>query len=127
MQAQAAPPAGRACHLGCTGRLFSYLTVAFQQFAAKERSKQPQNSFASLKAHQGNPEEAADMQEERFIRKDEIIRITGLSLSTIHRLEHEGTFPRRRSLGRHAVGWRASEIADWLDSRPVAAGEQSRD
>jgi prophage regulatory protein len=67
------------------------------------------------------------MHEQRYIRKSEITRLTGLSLSTIYRLEQDGTFPRRRLLGRNAVGWLAREIVAWLDSRPAAAGGHTRD
>jgi prophage regulatory protein len=55
--------------------------------------------------------------EDRFIRPTEITLKTGLSLSTIWRLERDGVFPRRRSLGRKAVGWVKSEVDNWLQSR----------
>ena len=58
--------------------------------------------------------------EDRFIRATEITRKTGLSLSTIWRLEQDGDFPRRRSLGRKAVGWVNSEVDSWLQSREPA-------
>jgi prophage regulatory protein len=67
------------------------------------------------------------MQEQRYIRKSEITQLTGLSLSTIYRLEQDGSFPQRRLLGRNAVGWLAREVVAWLDSRPVAARGLSRD
>jgi len=56
---------------------------------------------------------------DRYIRSDELTRMTGLSLSTIWRLEQDETFPRRRSLGLSAVGWLESEINNWLTSRPI--------
>ena len=55
--------------------------------------------------------------QDRVIRGTEIIHKTGLSLSTIWRLERDGTFPRRRSLGPQAIGWLESEVNDWLQSR----------
>ena len=55
-----------------------------------------------------------------ILRKSEVISLTGLSPSTIERLERDGTFPRRRQLGPHAVGWLASELDEWAKSLPVA-------
>lgn len=55
----------------------------------------------------------------RYIRSDELTHMTGLSLSTIYRFEQNGGFPRRRVLGPNSVGWLASEINDWLTSRPI--------
>ena len=57
--------------------------------------------------------------QDRYVRAVEIARRTGLSLSTIYRLEQNGGFPRRRALGPNSVGWLASEINDWLTSRPI--------
>jgi prophage regulatory protein len=48
-----------------------------------------------------------------FIRRAQIKQITGLSPSTIWRLEAEGVFPKRRKIG-HCVGWVYSEIESFL-------------
>ena len=34
---------------------------------------------------------------------------------------HAGTFPKPVQLGERAVGWRLSEIDDWLDTRKRAS------
>ena len=47
---------------------------------------------------------------------------TGLSRSTIYKLEAEGKFPKRIKLGERAVGWRTSDIDAWIESRTSAAG-----
>lgn len=61
--------------------------------------------------------------QDRYIRAAELIRMTGLSPSTIWRLEQEGEFPRRRKIGSSAIGWLESEIDDWLKTRePVSEG-----
>ncbi len=54
---------------------------------------------------------------ERILRIKEVVHITGLSRTTIWRLENKGTFPRRVSLGGSRVGWRLSEINQWLGTR----------
>jgi prophage regulatory protein len=64
--------------------------------------------------------------QDRYIRAPELTRKTGLSLSTIGRLEQDGCFPHRRALGPNSVGWLESEINDWLTSRPIS-GKENRD
>ena len=54
----------------------------------------------------------------RVIRQDEAIRLTGLSRTSLWRLERAGLFPPRRRIGRQAVGWLASDIDEWLATRP---------
>jgi len=55
-----------------------------------------------------------------ILRKSEVISLTGLSCSTIDRLERDGAFPRRRQIGPMAVGWLASELDEWANNLPVA-------
>lgn len=57
----------------------------------------------------------------RLIRLDEVIRLVGLSRSTLWRLERAGQFPRRVQLSARAVGWQADEIELWAQSRARAA------
>lgn len=46
--------------------------------------------------------------------------LTGLSRSSIYRLEALGLFPGRVKLSGSAVGWRSDEIHAWIASRPPA-------
>ena len=59
----------------------------------------------------------------RLMRRPEVEEIVGLSVSSIYRLMSEGAFPRPVRLGGRAVAWRATDIADWLESRPSTANE----
>lgn len=54
---------------------------------------------------------------ERIIRAKEVIELTGLSRTTIWRMERAGTFPNRVSLGVGSVGWRWSEVSAWMEGR----------
>lgn len=56
--------------------------------------------------------------EERFLRVAEITLATGLSRSTLWRLERRGEFPHRYQLGPNSVGWRESQVNTWLKNRP---------
>jgi len=53
-----------------------------------------------------------------IIRTNEVINLTGLSRTTIWRLQQDGDFPIRIRLGKNSVGWRSKDIQDWIDSRP---------
>lgn len=62
------------------------------------------------------------MQTKTVIRLTAVKGKTGLSKSTIYRLEAEGEFPKRIQLGAgHAVGWHLHEIDEWLATRPRVA------
>ncbi|MFZ1640511.1 MAG: AlpA family phage regulatory protein [Candidatus Contendobacter sp.] len=45
--------------------------------------------------------------------------LTGLSRSTVDRLERAGSFPRRFVLSRNIVGWSRSAVLAWAQSREV--------
>lgn len=53
-----------------------------------------------------------------IIRLPEVRRISGLSTTSIYRLMGQDRFPRQRVIGMGAVGWIASEIYDWVSTRP---------
>jgi len=54
---------------------------------------------------------------ERIMRAKEAVAMTGLSRTTIWRMEKSGQFPNRVSLGVGSVGWRESEISTWINRR----------
>ena len=64
--------------------------------------------------------------EDRLLKRQEVVEITGLSLSTIYRQMPKGQFPRQVIVGSRGVRWRASDIRAWMDSRPWAQGEDGR-
>ena len=57
---------------------------------------------------------------DRLLRRRQVEEITGMGRSSIYRLMKNGGFPRPVRVGPAAVRWRASDIADWLESRPMA-------
>ena len=54
---------------------------------------------------------------DRFLRIGELIAVTGLSRSTLHRLGKSNDLPAKVRLSSRAVAWRASEIQAWIESR----------
>jgi prophage regulatory protein len=57
---------------------------------------------------------------ERFLRRPEVERVTGLGRSTIYDKMEKGEFPKPVPLSGGAVGWLESEIADWQAERIAA-------
>lgn len=53
----------------------------------------------------------------KVLRRAEVMRLTGLSATTLWRLEREGAFPRRVQLGARSCGWFEDEVQGWLDTR----------
>ena len=60
---------------------------------------------------------------DRFLRISEVIFVTGLSKATLYRLMAKGQFPKQIKISSGAVGWRESEVMDWLDQKTA----ESRD
>lgn len=48
------------------------------------------------------------------LRRKQVEQVVGLSRSTIYERIRDGTFPRPISLGGRAVGWRMSDIEQFL-------------
>ena len=49
------------------------------------------------------------------VRPKHITQVTGLSATTVWRLERDGKFPQRRKIGPGCVGWIYSEIEAWMN------------
>lgn len=63
----------------------------------------------------------------RILRKPEVINKTGLSSTTIWRLEKQGKFPKSIVLSPNARGWLEEEINKWIDERITSRDEVCND
>ena len=54
------------------------------------------------------------------LRWPRVRQLTGLSRSTVWRLEKNGQFPARRKLSANSVGWSLIELQAWMQSRSAA-------
>ena len=52
------------------------------------------------------------------VRYSEVVGMTGLSRTTIWRLERAGKFPQRLRLSSNRVGWYQNEVEKWISTRP---------
>jgi predicted DNA-binding transcriptional regulator AlpA len=59
----------------------------------------------------------------RILRTIEVAALTGLSRTTIWRLERAGQFPKRLQLSRNRVGWLETDLEQWIESRPQATSD----
>jgi prophage regulatory protein len=55
----------------------------------------------------------------QILRRREVEKLVGLARSTIYSLVKRGQFPRPIRLTDYAVGWRATDVEDWIASRPM--------
>ena len=55
-----------------------------------------------------------------LLRLPDVQKLTGLSRSSVYRLEATGDFPKRVRLSERATAWREDELLEWVDSRPRA-------
>jgi prophage regulatory protein len=53
----------------------------------------------------------------RFLRIPDVTLETGLSRSTIYRLEQAGDFPRRVRLSGNSMGWWSTQVDEWKSDR----------
>ncbi|EAW9081557.1 AlpA family phage regulatory protein [Salmonella enterica] len=61
---------------------------------------------------------------ERLVREEERRKMTGLSRSTVWRLEREGSFPKRKQTGKNSCAWLMSDLLLWMNER---SGYESAD
>lgn len=52
-----------------------------------------------------------------IIRPRDLPQLTGLSRTTIWRLEKEGKFVQKIRLTRHSIGYKRSDIERWIEDR----------
>ena len=55
----------------------------------------------------------------KVLRLKDVIKIVGLSRSSIYALKASGDFPESFTLSKRAVGWLSDDIECWLNSRIV--------
>jgi len=60
---------------------------------------------------------------DRIVRLPEVLEVTKSSKPTIYRMIQEGRFPRQVQISSRSVGWRWSDIENWLANlQPVKRG-----
>jgi prophage regulatory protein len=52
----------------------------------------------------------------RIIRKPEMLARVGVSDTTLWRMERDGKFPKRRTIGAGVAGWISTEVDHWFET-----------
>ena len=82
------------------------------------RSAAEDDASRSLAPPEGNNGSlVSEARPTRLLRFPAVRERTGLSRSTIWRLERRGEFPRHRRISANAVAWVEEEVADWIRSK----------
>jgi prophage regulatory protein len=53
-------------------------------------------------------------EDDTMLSPRDVVRLTGLSLSTIKRMFNDGRFPKPLHLSPRRIGWPAKQVKDWL-------------
>jgi prophage regulatory protein len=55
-----------------------------------------------------------------FLFLKDLERLTGLSETTISRMERKGAFPKRVKISARRVAWLKQDVLNWMDSVSIA-------
>lgn len=62
---------------------------------------------------------------DKIIRLPAVKEVSGLCRSSIYEGVAAGTFPSPVKIGVRAVGWRTSDLTNWLEARVPSLGKKS--
>ena len=57
------------------------------------------------------------MENDKLIRRRQLLELIGMSHTTQWRLERAGRFPARVRIGTGSVGWHLAEVEEWVRER----------
>jgi prophage regulatory protein len=53
----------------------------------------------------------------KLIKRNEVLKMCGISTSTLYRLIKSGHFPSAVKTSERAVAWIENEVAEWIETR----------
>lgn len=62
---------------------------------------------------------------QKFYRRREVEKLTGLPTSTLYQRMAEGSFPKPIELGPHSVAWLESDLSKWQADVLAANGREA--
>ena len=82
----------------------------------------PEDDDADDPASQGPGQPELDLPaDDTMLRTKDVLRITGLSLSTLKRMVIDERFPRPMRISPRRLGWPARDVRQWLEGLEVGA------
>ncbi|QXE84892.1 AlpA family phage regulatory protein [Geomonas nitrogeniifigens] len=67
------------------------------------------------------------MENDKLIRRRQLLELIGMSHTTQWRLERAGRFPARVRIGAGSVGWHLAEVEEWVRERERVQGGAQQD
>lgn len=61
---------------------------------------------------------------EKIIRMNQLVKILGISRSSIHRLQAQGDFVPKIRIGTRAVGYSEDAVTAWLEKREAETSKK---
>jgi len=105
------------CRIEDLQKLQTQRKIAFIQLTNKETEVFGFQLIEYLcsQVQQATPVKAASSNQlERILSTQEVQHLTNLSRTTLWRMERAGKFPARVHLSSTRIGWRNSEVQEWL-------------
>jgi prophage regulatory protein len=79
--------------------------------------RKPPDSDSNADVQPARRSSKLDLLPLKLLRFDDVQERTGLSRSTIWRLEHRGVFPKRVQVSANVVAWLEDEVVAWIQAR----------
>lgn len=57
------------------------------------------------------------MNDLELIRPNKLAELLDISIPTLYRMINEGELPPKVAISKRAVGWKRSQIEDWIEKR----------
>lgn len=84
-------------------------------------SSQPAMSGGTVNTRTSAPSASSpSLGPARILRVQQVQDRTGLSRTTIWRLEQRNQFPKHCRISARAIGWREADVTRWIEERPDA-------
>ncbi len=57
----------------------------------------------------------------RLVKREEVLSLCAISKSNLYKMIEREEFPRPVRIGPRSVAWRQSDVATWLQDRPLTS------
>lgn len=64
-------------------------------------------------------EPRAEAEGQRLLSRAEVLDMVGVTYPGLWKMIRRGDFPPAREITKTRIGWLASEVREWMESRPV--------
>lgn len=63
---------------------------------------------------------------DRFLRRPEVCKLTGLSVSSLYEMMSKGNFPKNVCISKRLVVWSEREVNSWMAARIASRDKMGR-